>query len=62
MYSGQNGCIGANGCFLAKWLYSAKVAVVGQNCCNRGNVVVFLHKWLYEGKSGFIQEKVVVFG
>ena len=52
-----------SGSFLAKWLYSGKVVVfgqdgsIGQNGCVRTKVVVFRkmvlfgQKWLYSGKS-----------
>ena len=36
-------------------LYSCKVVVIGQNCCIREKVIVFL-------QSGYVQAKVVVFG
>ena len=58
---GQNFCIRANECILAKWLYSRKVVAFGQ-------VVVFGQKWLYSGKvvvfgqNGYIKAKVVVMG
>ena len=58
--------------FWQKWLYSGKVVVFGQSCCNRAKfvvfgkivvfwkVVVFGEKWLFLVKSGFIRAKVVV--
>ena len=56
--SGESGSIpaildvlGQSGCLRAKWLYSGKVGVFGQN------TVVFGQKWLYSGKSGCIQAK-----
>ena len=42
-------------CILAKWLYSAKMVVFGQNSCIRDKVVVF-------GQIFCIRAKVVVFG
>ena len=37
-----------------KWLYSGRVVVFGQSCCNREKLVVIEQKWLYSGKSGSI--------
>ena len=33
-----------SGCILAKWLYSGKVVVIGQNWLYAGKVVVFRQK------------------
>ena len=41
-----------SGCLLAKWLYSCKEVVFGQNGCIRAELVVF-------GQSGCIRTKVV---
>ena len=66
---------GQGGCIRAKWFYSGKVVVFGQNlfligqsCCIRskwlysGKCGCLRAKFLYSGKSGFIRAKVVVFG
>ena len=38
------------------------MAVFGQNCCIRANVVVFGPKWLCSDKSGCYRAKVVLLG
>ena len=55
MYSGKSGC------FRTNWLYSGKVAVLGQGGCIWEKIVVFGKKWLYSGKLVVFSEKVVVF-
>ena len=51
----QSGCIWAKVvvfwqgvCYLAKWLYSGKVDVIGQCGCNRASICIRA-KWLYSG-------------
>ena len=46
---------GQSGCIRAKWLYSGKVVVFGENNSIQEKVVVF-------GQSGCIGAKVVLFG
>ena len=52
--------LGKSSCFLARWLYSGKMAVFGQLCCIRA-------KWLYLGETGLFEEsscirtKLVIF-
>ena len=55
--------LGKGGCILARWLYSDKVVVLGQNWLYSdevvviGKVVVFGQKFLCSRKSGCIRAK-----